>query len=291
MLTTVRNRLYADFAMPSRLDAYRRLLERALAAGYEIVSLERFWQLVSDGPLDPSARYLILRHDVDTDPGTAAEMWRIEQELSIRGSYYFRLSTLDRHLMRSIRDGGAEAGYHYEELATLAKRTRARRPEEALALVPAARAELGRNLASLRAATGLPLRVVASHGDFVNRAVGVANTILLDDASFRASVGVDLEAYDAPFLAYVTSRHSDTHHPRYWVGEDPADAIGRGEPVVHVLVHPRHWRVSRRINALDDLGRVREGLVHRFGGAVLGGDRSRRGARRSPARRACRARR
>ena len=140
VLTTVRNRLYADFVMPSRLAAYRRLLEDALAAGYEVVSLGRFGELVGGATLDPASRYLILRHDVDTDPATAAEMWRIERDLSIRGSWFFRLSTMDGGLMRAIVDAGGEAGYHYEELAALAKRRHVRRPADGWALVPAARA-------------------------------------------------------------------------------------------------------------------------------------------------------
>src|SRR2546422_7720159 len=89
------DRCYGDFLMPSRLPAYRALLETALGAGYAIVSVDRLWALLGGAGLDPAGRYLVLRHDIDTGPATAAAMWRIERDLGVAGSYYFPLSTPD----------------------------------------------------------------------------------------------------------------------------------------------------------------------------------------------------
>src|SRR6185295_3645039 len=91
----VGDRIYSDFLMPSRLGAYRSLLESALAAGYTFISIEAYWELIQAGAVDPARRYLILRHDIDTDTATAGVMWRIERSLRISSSYYFRLSTVD----------------------------------------------------------------------------------------------------------------------------------------------------------------------------------------------------
>lgn len=264
MLKLAAYRLYADFLMPSRLEAYRALLDHALEAGYSITSLERFWQERARA-VAPGARIMVLRHDIDTDPMTAAAMWSIERSRSIGGSYFFRLSTLDIDLMRRIGDEGGEASYHYEELAAIAKSRRIRTQADAIAAIPEARERFRENLTVLRERTGLPMRVVASHGDFVNRALGVANRVVLEDAPFRASVGVDLEAYDDALVRLLTSRHSDSGPPAHWVAEDPITAIGRRDPVVHVLVHPRHWHTRRVINAVDDLRRIGEGLAHRWG--------------------------
>jgi hypothetical protein len=233
-----------------------------LNAGYRVVSIETFWKLVVDDAVDPAGRYLILRHDIDTDPRTAAAMWEIERHLGIEGSYYFRLSTTDVGLMRAISDDGGQASYHYEEVATIVKERRLRRPADVLGHLPEARDRFRENLDRLRTATGLAMRVVASHGDFANRAIGVANRAILDDPAFRQSVGVDLEVYDEAFIRRITSRFSDTHHPRYWVGADPEEGLARRDPVIQVLVHPRHWRVDRVINAADDVRRVGEGLAY-----------------------------
>jgi hypothetical protein len=257
------NRCYGDFLMPSRLAAYRALLTAALAAGYTIVSVERAWDLLTGPGLDPAGRYLVLRHDIDTGPATAGAMWRIERELGVSGSYYFRLSTLDPELMAAIAAAGSEASYHYEELATVAKRHRPRTAAAALALVPEAQDRFRHNLERLRGRTGLAFRTVASHGDFVNRKLGLMNWTILADRAFRASVGVELETYDAAFMDHVTSRHADTTYPRFWTTQPPPQtAIERGEPVVYLLVHPGAWRTQPWGSVRGNLRRVVEGLSY-----------------------------
>jgi hypothetical protein len=257
------NRCYGDFLMPSRLPAYRALLETALGAGYTIVSVEGAWASIRAGRLDPAGRTLVLRHDIDTGPATAGAMWRIEQELGVSSSYYFRLSTLDLDLMAEIAAAGSEASYHYEELATVAKRHRPRTAADAVHLVPEAQDLFRRNLERLRGRTGLAFRTVASHGDFVNRKLGLLNWTILQEPAFRAAVGIDLETYDAAFMDHVTSRHADTTYPRFWTTQPPPQtAIARGEPVVYLLVHPGAWHVTPWRSALGNLRRIREGIAY-----------------------------
>lgn len=259
-LPTVRDRVYSDFLMGSRLDAYQRWLEEALEAGYHVRTVGAAWQLIERGELDPAQRHLVLRHDVDTDPGTAGAMWQIERRLGIGSSYFFRLSTLAPGLMAEIDAAGSEASYHYEELATVAKRRRLHSRSEALRYLPEARDRFAENLTKLRALTGLPMRVVASHGDFVNGRLGMSNWVILDDPGFRREVGIDLETYDKAFLGHLPSRHTDLAYPRYWAPTDPSAAVQAGKPVISVLVHPRHWRTNWRVNARDDLWRLTEGI-------------------------------
>ena len=264
LVATVRDRIYSDFLMPSRLGAYRRLLETALGAGYSIMSIERYWQLAREAALDSERRYLVLRHDIDTDPQTAALMWQVERDLGAESSYFFRLSTLDLGLMRAIADGGSQVSYHYEELATVAKRRRARDTEAAVRLIPEAQDIFGRNLDRLRSLTNLPMDVVASHGDFVNRLLGIKNTAILVDEDYRRGNGIVLETYDQVFLDSVSSYHRDTPYPPFWMHGDPYEAIERGMPVVYMLVHPKAWRAHRWLNARDDVVRLREGLLYRL---------------------------
>src|SRR4051812_3916975 len=107
--------------MPSRLGEYRAFLEAALRAGYQIRTVEWIWARIVGGTLEPDGHYLMLRHDIDTDPATVAAMWEIERDLGISGSFFFRLSTLDPRIMDAIASSGSEVSYHYEELATIAK--------------------------------------------------------------------------------------------------------------------------------------------------------------------------
>jgi hypothetical protein len=260
VLAEARDRIYSDFLQGSRLPAYGRWLEAALLAEYEVCSVGGLWRRMEAGGLGPARRYLVLRHDVDTDPGTAAAMWAIDRRLGLETSYFFRLSTLDLRLMADIQAGGSEASYHYEELATIAKRLGLRTRAQAERHLPQARDAFAANLTRLREGTGLPMTVVASHGDFVNRRLGLPNWVLLSDPVFRRQVGVVLETYDEDFLRILTSRHADGPYPRYWHPADPMAAIAAREPVISVLVHPRHWRVNRLVNAHDDARRVFEGL-------------------------------
>jgi hypothetical protein len=169
-------------------------------------------------------------------------------------------------LMVDIAAGGGEASYHYEELSAVAKRRGLRSHADVLAHVPEAQDDFARNLERLRATTGLPMRVVASHGDFAGRRLGFANWVILREPDFRESLDIDLETYDEAYLRHLPSRYSDAPYPRYWDWDDPSAAIQSGRPAISVLVHPRHWRVNRRANAHDDIRRAVEGLRFELGG-------------------------
>jgi hypothetical protein len=250
---SIAGRLYGDYLLPSRLREYELLLSLALAAGYEALPLGEFARRESI----PN-RALLLRHDIDSDLGTAARMWRIEERLGLRGTWFFRLSTWNDALVADIAAGGCEVGYHYEELATLALRHGARSREAALALRDEARDLLRANIAALRRRSGLPLTTFASHGDFANRRTGVANTVLLDDDELRAELDVRLEAYDESITSRLDAHSSDRLYPQLWLPADPAEALRAGAGVVEILVHSRPWGAARLANARLDLTRLRD---------------------------------
>ena len=191
-------------------------------------------------------------------------MWTVADGLGIHGSYFFRLSTLDRAVMSAMSAGGSEVSYHYEELATVAKRRHLRSASEALAALPEARDLFASNLVRLRQSTGLPMRIVAAHGDFMNRRLGVSNSRILDEPTLRRDLGIELETYDEAFQRHVTSAHTDVPHPLYWDPTDPGSAMRAGEPLLSVLVHPRHWRADPLVNARDDALRIVQGVQHRL---------------------------
>jgi hypothetical protein len=98
----------------------------------------------------------------------------------------------------------------------------------------------------------------------VNRELGITNWSILTEPAFRQDTGIELETYDDAIMRHVTSRHADTLHPRYWASEDPRAALNRREPIVYLLVHPRHWRAAPVVNARDDLTRLRQTLAYRL---------------------------
>jgi hypothetical protein len=255
------SRIYADLLMPSRLDVYEDFLREVLVHGYEICSVALFWEKIKSGAVKADAKYFVLRHDVDSDLPTTKAMWLMEKSLCVKGSYYFRWTTVDVPLMQEIEHFGGEASYHFEELATAAKTKRLKTQAQVLHEMPNIRETFRRNLSSLRKRSGLPMKIVASHGDFVNRKLGLCNWEILRDDDFRRAVGVELEVYDDIFTRYISVRCADAgYHPDVWRPENPLKVLKTSAPVIYVLVHPGNWRANLAENFVSDVKRTMEGL-------------------------------
>lgn len=67
---------------------------------------------------------IILRHDVDRLPQNALQTAKIEYELGIKGTYYFRIvpESYNPKIMEQIAALGHEIGYHYEDLDMILKK-------------------------------------------------------------------------------------------------------------------------------------------------------------------------
>lgn len=252
-------RLFSNFLMPSRLDKLEKVLLTALFDGYTFVSISHFLGLARNGKLDSRARYLMLRHDIDTDVATARALWQLECRNGLRGSFYFRLQTADIALMKEIHASGAEVGYHFEEIATVAKQKGLKGAIDGSLLKKEAGELFCNNLSVLRQKSGLPLFGIASHGDFVNRRLGIVNHELLTP-DIRKLMNIDYEAYDAELVGHLSSRFADMEYPGIWKPGNPLDAIKRGDQVIKLLIHPRQWCSNSLVNAQDDLTRLYEGI-------------------------------
>lgn len=69
-----------------------------------------------------SPKTIILRHDVDLLPQNSLRFAQIQNELGIKGSYYFRAvpESWDEAVIKEITALGHEVGYHYEDLSLAA---------------------------------------------------------------------------------------------------------------------------------------------------------------------------
>lgn len=255
-MKTLAYRLYHDYLMPSRLDQYAALLQQARAAGYRQTSVRAWLAAQRDGRAHGPV--LVHRHDIDTDPATARRLFELEQQHGVRASYYFRLSTLDVGLMREIERYGSEASYHYEELASHAKRLRLQSAGAVRGHMAAIRRQFEHNFHQIEDALGSKLETVASHGDFANRRLGLANHELLADAGLRARCGIVGECYDPALIASFDLYISDRPAPRYFVPMPPQQALGAHRRIC-LLTHPAHWRSSWRANSRHNLQRLLEG--------------------------------
>lgn len=245
--------------MPSRLKHYDALLHAAQIAGYAQTSVRDYFNAVHDGRQRAPQKVIVHRHDIDTDLRTARKLFEIEQKYGIRASYYFRLSTLDLAFMREIEEYGSEASYHYEELATFAKKNRLRTAAEILPRLPEIREHFLLNFKSIEERLGRKITTVASHGDFANRRLKLNNTELLTDPSLREKCGIACETYDRQLLDHFDIYIADRPHPQYFYPTPPLGVIGK-QARICLLTHPRQWETNWKVNTKDNLFRMVEGL-------------------------------
>lgn len=252
-MKTVLRRLYSDYLMPSRLHHYAALLRQAERAGYRQTSVRGWLAALRAG--DAGGPVLVHRHDIDTDLRTARALFALEQRHGVRASYYFRLSTLDFGLMREIERHGSEASYHYEELATYAKRTHLKQAAAVRERLAEIRAEFERNFRRVEAGLGSKMLTVASHGDFANRRLGLTNCAVLEDAALRARCGIACECYDPALLASFDLYISDRPAPVYFHPLAPQQALGRYRRIC-LLTHPAQWRTNWAASSRHNLQRL-----------------------------------
>jgi len=96
------------------LNIYKELLTTIIDFGYSIIPLEDY---LSDNNLGD--KLIIIRHDVDRKPFNALKMAKLENELGIKASYYFRIvkKSYDENIIKEIVKLGHKIGYHYEDLS------------------------------------------------------------------------------------------------------------------------------------------------------------------------------
>ena len=94
------------------LKYLKKLYESLLRNNYTITNVADFLQNKY------SKKVCLLRHDVDRGLQSALKLARIEKELNISASYYFRYpQTFNKNVIKEIYSLNHETGYHYEVLA------------------------------------------------------------------------------------------------------------------------------------------------------------------------------
>jgi hypothetical protein len=258
-MKTLSYRLYSDYLMPSRMSTHEDLLRAAQVAGYMQTSVRQYVELLRGGR-DPHYKVLIHRHDIDTDTRTARKLFELEKKYHIKSSFYFRLSTMDIRLMREIEEYGSEASYHYEELATFAKRNKIKDAADIQRRMPEIRAEFAGNFNWIEQRLGRKMTTVASHGDFANRQLKLNNTLVLADRALRERCGIECETYDALLTDHTDIYISDRPPPQYYHPLAPIDALQRHRRI-YLLTHPRQCETNWSANTRDNLFRFYEGLT------------------------------
>ena len=100
-------RKHMDFT----INTYRNLLDQLLKEDYTFQTFSEFIE-------KPEDRVILLRHDVDDKKMNSLHFAKIQNELGIKGTYYFRMvpQSFDEEVIKEIASLGHEIGYHYEDM-------------------------------------------------------------------------------------------------------------------------------------------------------------------------------
>jgi hypothetical protein len=235
----LRPRLSRTFSR-ARWGEYRRFLLDAQRHGYRLVSLERW---VRD-PDDDLARTLILRHDIDQHPRSALAMARVERELGVRSSWYFRWRTAHPTVVDSLKSSGCEVGLHYETLTRKALERRAMTGADA-ALIEESRATLREEIAAFVRLFG-PIRSAVPHGDSRIPAVHNADLLKGQDCS---DFGIEFDGNQAMTGRGLAHWLTDRSAPegRWKDATDPAELFASGVSPILCVAHPNNWSSGRSL--------------------------------------------
>ena len=145
------------------LKTHNRLLKTLQLQGFSFLSFEEIISKSVD-------RYIILRQDVDALPENSLQFARIQADLGIKGTYYFRIvpESFNARIIGEIYRMGQEVGYHYEDVSLAAKRQRAQdRGLKEEDMVKMAIDSFRENLENLRKI--VPMKTICMHGSPMSR--------------------------------------------------------------------------------------------------------------------------
>lgn len=261
------NRIYEDYFKMDRLPYYREMLQYAREHGYIMAGILDFYKMMQNIEAEPNKRKIIVnRHDIDTSPKVAREMFRIEKSVYGKNggaTYYFRNSTIDKTLISEIEAYGYETGYHYEEIADYEKRYKTKNRVVLLSHLADIQNNFLDNLKRYRKVTGTKSFSVASHGDFINVKLDISNTQITDDELIRKEAGIIVEAYDESIMKYVEKRLADQILLNEFYNQVKSE-IDKGTAIIMLLTHPRNWKVDFVANTKENLIRIVEGIKYSF---------------------------
>jgi hypothetical protein len=103
--------------MDFTLQIYKQLLDSLTKSDYSFQTVQQY--IIASLP-----KVVIIRHDIDKLPLNSLQFARIQADIGIIGSYYFRIvpESYNEKIIIEIASLGHEIGYHYEDISLLVQR-------------------------------------------------------------------------------------------------------------------------------------------------------------------------
>lgn len=149
-------------------ETYKLLLKSLMDQNYSFFPFVDFLQ-------NPETKSIVLRHDVDGRKMNSLRTAILENELGIKGTYYFRMvpESFDKDVIKKIAGWGHEIGYHYEDVSLMAQRLNGAKAQwfnksgDEKNIVDAAFISFKENLEKLRRI--VPVDTICMHGSPLSR--------------------------------------------------------------------------------------------------------------------------
>jgi len=239
------------------LEIYRQLLQAFKTKGYTFQAMIDFVQF-------PINKSIIMRHDVDRKPENALKMAKLEAEMEIKATYFFRMisHTFKPGIIRKITELGHEIGYHYENLSEIASRgnfhkSEKRKVKSEKLLFKLAIEDFEKNLEKLREL--YPVKSISMHGSPLSK----WDSRLLWDKYEYKNYGITSEPYfDIDFneVLYITDagrswsneniNRRDKVNTKYNFNFNHTNEIIKAfnndklPDKIMINIHPEHWAES-----------------------------------------------
>jgi hypothetical protein len=146
--------------MDFTLITYKKLLKSLKKADYSFLTISQYLTT-------QVSKLVVLRHDTDKLPLNSLQFAKIESEMGIIGTYYFRIvpESFNEKIIKEIFSMGHEIGYHYEDLGATAQRHKGITEEKEL--IKLAIESFMNNLARLKDL--VPVKTICMHGSPMSR--------------------------------------------------------------------------------------------------------------------------
>lgn len=247
----MKDRIYNDYFLPDRMNDYEKLLKCYLDKNYEFICVKDYKIMQDD------KKYIFIRHDIDSDVKIARKMFEVEKKLNIKSTYYFRLSTFDKRLVQDILKYGSEVGYHYEEVATYCKEKKKYTKNFVDENIIEIQKLFISNVEYIKNEYNIKLLSIASHGDFINRKIGITNKYLYTN-KLKKNMKL-IEAYDIE--DNIDFRTSDCMYPKFFK-TDPLKGIKENNKKVLLLIHTRYWGKNPLERFKLDFKRIIDAIIY-----------------------------
>ncbi|MCQ1535486.1 hypothetical protein FTO70_07265 [Methanosarcina sp. KYL-1] len=241
LLKNISMSLWLSLQKP-RWEEYENIVKHAVKNGYTVTSLFDWYMNYRSVP---DQKVLIMRHDIDYSISGASKMFKIERKIGVNSTFYFRWLTVNKKLIEEISKYGSEVGLHYETLATYAIKKGIKKKNDFtecdyLSCVE----ELKKEIINFNILFGKTY-TAASHGEPINRKLGLPNNILVKDSEIQ-EFGLLAEAYSKDILnsvdIYISDASAKNGLWRY--GVSPIEAVDKQMQVILLLTHPIHWEYN-----------------------------------------------